>query len=134
GNPLELDSVRLGDQVICRIEAIAERDNLSHVAINDLLPAGFAVENPRLKTTPRLAWIPRESAAIGNSDIRDDRVLLFVDLNPKTAVVYHYSLRAVAAGEFQVPPIAAECMYNPVIAGASGSGVLTVRRPGGDGR
>jgi uncharacterized protein YfaS (alpha-2-macroglobulin family) len=96
--------------------------------INDLIPAGFAIENPRLKTTPSLAWIPRLPTAPEYQDIRDDRLLLFADLpaHGRKGLLYYYSLRAVSAGEFVVPPVAAECMYNPLIAGASSSGRLNV--------
>ena len=44
----------------------------------------------------------------------------------KRGLQVYYSLRAVCAGEFVIPPIAAECMYNPVIAGAASSGRLKV--------
>ncbi len=128
GNPLLLDSVALGRQVICRLEVTAQQGPLFNVVVNDLIPAGFAIENPRLKTSPRLSWIPAEDATITHADIRDDRVLLFVDLPGERTIRYHYSLRAVSAGEFVVPPVSAECMYNPTIAGASSSGRLVIRR------
>ena len=127
GNDLDLERVRPGDQVICHLSAEAVDRVLHHVVINDLLPAGFEIENPRLKTTPRLSWIPKGQGGIDYQDIRDDRLLLFTDLHPKRPMDFYYSLRAVSAGEFKIPPVAAECMYNPVIAGASSSGVLTIR-------
>ena len=128
GEPLSADSVALGDRVICKITAQAQDKYLQNVVINDLIPAGFAIENPRLKTTPSLAWIPKSDRALDYQDIRDDRLLLFTGLepNPQQPLQVYYSLRAVCAGEFVIPPIAAECMYNPVIAGAASSGRLKV--------
>jgi len=126
GNQLDLGAVPLGAQVICRIEAEAEDRILHNVVINDLLPAALEIENPRLKTTPRLRWIPKNQAAVDYQDIRDDRLLVFTDLLPKRPMEFYYSLRVIAAGEFVVPPIAAECMYNPLIAGAGSSGLMTV--------
>jgi len=41
---------------------------------------------------------------------------------------FYYSLRAICAGEFKVPPIAAECMYNPLIASSASSGTMTIVR------
>lgn len=128
GQPLTADSVALGDRVICRITAQSQGKPVQNVVINDLIPAGFAIENPRLKTTPSLAWIPRSDRPLDYQDIRDDRLLLFTGLepNPQRQMQFYYSLRAVCAGEFVIPPVAAECMYNPVIAGAASSGRLKV--------
>lgn len=128
GQPLGTNNVVLGDRLLCRVTAQSQDKALSNVVINDLIPAGFAIENPRLKTTPSLAWIPRSNHPIAYQDIRDDRLLLFTDLGPERdrRLEFYYSLRAVSAGEFVVPPIAAECMYNPLIAGAASSGRMTI--------
>ncbi|MBU0984983.1 MAG: hypothetical protein KKA42_14010, partial [candidate division Zixibacteria bacterium] len=128
GAPLDLRRVRLGSQVVCRVTAEAIDNNLYNVVVNDLLPAGFEIENPRLKTTPRLSWIPNAAHDIAYQDIRDDRLLLFTNLSPGKPMEFYYSLRVVAAGEFTVPPVGAECMYNPLIAGSASSGVLRVVR------
>ncbi|MBD3217066.1 MAG: hypothetical protein GF310_02230, partial [candidate division Zixibacteria bacterium] len=127
GSEIDLKNVPLGTQVICHITAEAENVDLKNVVISDLLPAGFEIENPRLKTTPNLSWLPEKSSEVTYSDIRDDRMLLFTDLNPSQKFEYYYSLRAISAGEFSIPPVAAECMYNPVISGAGSSGTVIVR-------
>lgn len=126
GDAVDLNSIELGQQVICKIEAIAENDQLEHVVINDMLPAGFEIENPRLKNSASLRWLPESDPEIRYQDIRDDRLLLFTDLNTDKPVTYYYSLRAIASGNFIVPPIMAECMYNPLIAGASSSARVVV--------
>ena len=128
GEPVELSTVPLGSQVIGHITIEAVDKRLRNVVVNDLLPAGFEIENPRLATTPRMPWLPKKRTAPEYQDIRDDRLLLFVNLFPGKPQHYHYSLRAIAAGEFTVPPVAAECMYNPLIAGASSVGVLMVKK------
>jgi uncharacterized protein YfaS (alpha-2-macroglobulin family) len=127
GVEIDLRNVALGEQVICHIMAEAENDALKNVVINDMLPAGLEIENPRLKTTPNLSWLPEKSSQATYSDIRDDRMLLFTNLKPGESFEYYYSLRAVSAGQFSIPPVAAECMYNPVISGAASSGTVIVR-------
>lgn len=126
GQPLDPSNIPLGTQVICHITAVAEDQKLENVVINDLLPAGLEIENPRLKTTPVLAWLPERNSPVTYQDIRDDRMLLFVDLTPNNEFEYYYSLRAISSGNFTIPPIASECMYNPVIGGASSSGAMTI--------
>jgi len=132
GEPIDPANVPLGTRVVARITAQARDKTLYNAVINDLIPAGFEIENPRLKTSPALSWIKDSRLKIDNVDIRDDRLLIFANLYHSNALEFYYSLRAVSAGEFQVPPIAAECMYNPLIAGAASSGRLTIIRQGGE--
>ncbi len=125
---VDLSKIRLGDQVVCVITAEALDKTLYNVVINDLLPAGFEIENPRLKTSARLSWVPQDGAAVDYQDIRDDRLLLFTTLYPGQKAKFYYSVRAICAGEYKVPPISAECMYNPMIASSASSGAMTVTR------
>jgi len=127
-HPVDLDSVPIGTQVVAVVTAKTVDKQREYVVINDMLPAGFEIENPRLKTTPRLSWIPTESQAAEYMDIRDDRLLIFTSLYPGREVKFYYSLRATCAGEFKVPPVAAECMYNPLVAGSASSGAVTIVR------
>lgn len=128
GAPVDLSAIKLGSQIVGVITAVATGKSLSNVVINDLLPAGFEIENPRLKTTARLSWIPKQEGPIDFQDIRDDRLLIFASLSPDRPLKFYYSLRAVCAGRFTLPPVAAECMYNRLIAGSASSGVVTVVR------
>jgi alpha-2-macroglobulin len=127
GNPVNLDSIASGQQLVGVITIESIDKQIENVVINDMLPAGFEIENPRLKTTARLSWIPAGSANVDYQDIRDDRVLIFTRLNPRQRASFYYSVRAIANGTFAVPPVMAECMYNPLIAGSGSSGRLTVR-------
>lgn len=126
GKPLDLKSVKLGDQIVAKVTAEALDKPLEYVAINDLLPSCLEIENPRLATTGRLNWLPQGTSAPSYMDIRDDRMLLFTDLYPGNRFVYYYSLRVISRGSFVVPPVAAECMYNPIIASAGSSGDMMV--------
>ncbi|OGC90623.1 MAG: hypothetical protein A2W25_13835 [candidate division Zixibacteria bacterium RBG_16_53_22] len=126
GKPLNLDSIRLGDQIVAKITAQALDKPLEYVVINDLLPSCFEIENPRLQTTGRLAFMPKSSYQPQYMDIRDDRLLLFTNLQPRERLVYYYSIRVISRGEFEIPPVAAECMYDPTIAGASSAGHLRI--------
>lgn len=124
----DLKAVKLGDRLIGIITVEAVDKPLYNVVIADLLPAGFEIENPRLKTTPRLSWVPKNSAPTDFQDMRDDRLLMFTNLYPGSQRKFYYSVRAISAGEFKVPPIQAECMYNPLIASSASSGAVTVVR------
>ncbi|MEE9554783.1 MAG: MG2 domain-containing protein [candidate division Zixibacteria bacterium] len=126
GKPLRLDAMELGDQIVVKITAEAMDRSLENVVINDLLPACLEIENQRLVTSAKLSWIPRAGHEIEHNDIRDDRLLLFVRLNRGQKFEYYYSLRVTSSGEFIIPPVAAECMYDPTIASAASSGNMFV--------
>jgi uncharacterized protein YfaS (alpha-2-macroglobulin family) len=126
GKRIDPNSIHLGDQLIAKITATSTDKNLENVVINDLLPACFEIENPRLATSGKIAWLQNKNMPIDYLDIRDDRLLLFNGLRQGNQFEYYYSLRAIAAGDFVLPPVAAECMYEPTIKSAGSSGKIIV--------
>ncbi|MBN1420106.1 MAG: hypothetical protein JXP34_15110, partial [Planctomycetes bacterium] len=104
---------------------------LQNVVIEDLLPAGLEIENPRFETTDaELRRELRDRLLRPDSvEMRDDRLLLFTGYAPDSSSrprFWRYVVRAVTAGTFAVPPIRASCMYEGGIESASGDGTLTV--------
>jgi hypothetical protein len=126
GQPADLSRIHLGQQLVAEVSIVATYQDLSYVIINDMLPAGFEIENPRLATSGRLPWLPANDWKVSYMDIRDDRVLLFSDLWARQKQTYHYLIRVISAGEFSIPPVAAECMYDPTIASAASSGQVII--------
>ncbi|MHC4249451.1 MAG: alpha-2-macroglobulin family protein, partial [Planctomycetota bacterium] len=55
----------------------------------------------------------------------DDRVVVFTSISrqPRT---FRYSLRAVAEGEYALPPVQASCMYDVSYASVNGSARVRV--------
>ena len=86
------------------------------------LPAGFEIENPRL------TGAGEENVSGVRSEIRDDRLILFIE-ELRKPLKWHYSLRAVTEGTFASPQVYAECMYDPGISSVSGGGTITVNAP-----
>jgi uncharacterized protein YfaS (alpha-2-macroglobulin family) len=80
-----------------------------NVAITDLLPAGFEIENARITEIPQLSWL-KYGAQPDYKDIRDDRINLIVTATPKLER-YYYLCRATSLGIFNVGPVAADAMY-----------------------
>ena len=127
GEPLDLSGIKLGDQVVAKITAEALDKPLENVIVNDMLPSCFEIENPRILTSGKLYWLPKGTQMPSYVDIRDDRMILFTNLVPRNRFVYYYSLRVISRGDINVPPLAAECMYDPTIASAASSGQLFVK-------
>jgi uncharacterized protein YfaS (alpha-2-macroglobulin family) len=60
-------------------------------------------------------------------ELRDDRVLFFVDQMPAGLYHYRYLARATTLGRFVVPPTRAEEMYQPEVFGRTAASTLEVR-------
>ena len=84
--------------------------SVENIAITDLLPAGFEIENPRTKEIPGMDWIKDASTPV-SLDVRDDRINLFVDLF-RPSQTYYYAVRAVSPGVYRMGPVSADAMYN----------------------
>ncbi|MEG1825168.1 MAG: MG2 domain-containing protein [Cloacibacillus sp.] len=118
GKPLGKETVR-GASLTATVTITPKAGALRGVVAVVPLAAGFEIENPRLtganEDTPRGV----------RSEIRDDRLILFID-ELKSPLVWRYSLRAVTEGRFAFPQISAECMYDPGISSISGGGTIKV--------
>ncbi|HWE98060.1 MAG TPA: MG2 domain-containing protein [Tepidisphaeraceae bacterium] len=136
GKPLEALRVHSGDLV--QVELTLEGSGpMEHIVVEDLLPAGLEIENPRLEgnaaglvtrgnSRPHLNANEEPHFAAGRADVRDDRLILIGNLTDGRAGTYTYTARAVAPGVFVVPPVKAECMYDSATNSLSGGGTFTV--------
>ncbi len=115
-----------GDLIVCKITLQGYEKSAKNIVISDLIPAGFEIENPRLKTSTNLTWEPKRRMNIQYMDVRDDRLLLFTDLRRNTKTEFIYMLRVVNKGRFQLPVIGAEAMYDREFHSFNGAGVVTV--------
>ena len=129
-----------GDLVLIDLVVVTP-DPREQVVIEDPLPAGLEAVDAHLATTARSLDVDDSPAspdedeegadarAMGRSwswawsrkELRDDRVLTFVE--HMAAGVYHFRTlaRATTVGTFVVPPTKAECMYEPETFGRTGA-------------
>jgi len=128
GKDLDLGHVPQGQLVVAQITVSGALEDYKNLAVVDLLPAGFEVENPRLQNREVLPWVEKqdENSRVDFLDIRDDRVIYFLPINSGQTVNYYYTLRAVTAGSFELPPVKVESMYDPAITSISGAGAITI--------
>ncbi|HML96348.1 MAG TPA: MG2 domain-containing protein [Thermodesulfobacteriota bacterium] len=115
GAPVDPANVAQGDLIVVRTKIQSGAGPLENVVIENLLPSGFEVENPRLKTTETLKWATGNTTEPEYMDIRDDRILIFTDLPDAKWYNFYALLRVVNPGTFAVPPVQAEAMYSPNI-------------------
>ncbi|MDX2249303.1 MAG: MG2 domain-containing protein [Bacteroidia bacterium] len=124
----ETTTFRQGDLIVAEISLTGGERSVENIAISDLVPAGFEIENPRVSTSADLVWVneAKDQFTPAYMDVRDDRLLLFTDLPAKKTVRYYYLLRVVNTGTFQLPAIGAEAMYDPAYKSYHGAGVVRV--------
>ena len=127
GNPVSLSNIKQNDLVIVKLALNSSVDHLENIAISDLLPAGFEIENPRITETTDYAFI-KNAASPEYLDIRDDRINIYMNFNGQRQQFFYYMVRAVTAGTFVYAPVVAEAMYDANYYSASGYMKVNVSR------
>ena len=129
GTPIDLaqasafqqaDSYVAGITITCPLE----RKNL---VVVDLLPAGFEIENPRLEADAIPGGSFEATVTPSFLDVRDDRLVLAFNALNQGTYNFYYVVRAVTPGQYQYPPIEAECMYDASVRSASAPAAIEVR-------
>lgn len=115
GNELKGSEFRQGDLIVCKITLNGGERTVPYVAVSDLIPSGFEIENPRLNVSADFQWIEKAGGSFSPDymDVRDDRMLIFTTVNAKESKSFYYMTRVVNTGAFELPAITAEAMYNP---------------------
>jgi uncharacterized protein YfaS (alpha-2-macroglobulin family) len=143
---------RAGDLVLVDLLVVTP-DPREQVVIDDPLPAGLEAVQAGFDTTARTLSVAEPGAegdqideeaaddedrrATGSTynpsyyhrEIKDDRVLTFVEHMAAGMYHYRYLARATTIGAFVVPPTRAECMYEPETFGRTGATTFQVKAP-----
>ncbi len=128
GNMISGNTFKQNDLVIVRISIEKSySNNIDNVVITDMLPAGFEIENPRIKEIPGMNWIKNNDEPI-HRDIRDDRINLFINLSQPFQTYYYYAVRAVSPGMFKMGPVMADAMYNGEMHSYNGAGIIRIMK------
>lgn len=125
GKEQKLDEINQGELVVVELKMQALDTHLENIVITDLLPMGLEVENFRLSTSASLPWV-RSDIQPEHVDMRDDRINIYLNL-PVQEKTYYYTTRAVTTGQFTVPAVRGEAMYDPDIYSESGRGNLRIQ-------
>jgi uncharacterized protein YfaS (alpha-2-macroglobulin family) len=127
GEPLLENEIQQGEVVITKIELRnTSGDRIENLAIVDLLPAGLEIENPRLSDQAIKPWMKKDRSEAQYMDVRDDRLILFASLNANEKNSFYYAARAVTKGEYVLPHVHAEAMYDPMTVAYNGAGQFKV--------
>jgi uncharacterized protein YfaS (alpha-2-macroglobulin family) len=128
GSMINNNRFKQGQLLLCKISLTGYEKSAENIVITDMVPAGFEIENPRLSDLSNLAFEPKVTLFPDNLDIRDDRLILFTDLQRKKTTDYYYMVRVVSAGEYELPVIGAEAMYDRDFRSFNGAGRVRIEK------
>lgn len=114
GEPVEISRTQQGDSFYAVYQVAQEGyEYIDEVALVQVLPAGWEIENLRLLEAGLPDWA--NDYNLGQEkyvDIRDDRIMWFFDQYYYYSSDFIVKLNAVTVGEFYLPPTLVEAMYN----------------------
>jgi uncharacterized protein YfaS (alpha-2-macroglobulin family) len=126
GNELVSDKFEQNDLVVVKITIRSLDDSeVENVAITDILPACFEIENPRVTVNREMEWI-KDRSKPDYMDVRDDRISFFTDITRETQNFY-YMIRVVSKGTYTMGPVGADAMYDGQYHSYWGGRTVTVR-------
>ncbi|MFH1514524.1 MAG: MG2 domain-containing protein, partial [bacterium] len=74
GKSLDYKKIKHGDLIVAKITMKALKKDLENVIIDDMLPAGFEIENPRILSRAQIPWVIDQKYQPDYVDMRDDRL------------------------------------------------------------
>lgn len=125
GKQMDLRNVQQNDLIVVKITLQTSTGFVDNIAITDILPAGFEIENDRLRSTSSLTWIKDQSTP-EYEDIRDDRINIFTQGSTQIRTFY-YTVRAVTPGTFKMGPVSAMAMYDESYHSYHGDGWVKIK-------
>jgi len=114
GNPLNIEQLNQGKVFWCHLKVTRNTGyEIPNLALVQILPAGWEVENTRLSGEELPEWA--RSFNLNRADyldIRDDRVMWFYNSDyDRRSCDFLIKLNAVTKGSFYLPPTLVEAMY-----------------------
>jgi uncharacterized protein YfaS (alpha-2-macroglobulin family) len=119
--PVESGSKIKGVVTLCPLSGEAQ-----DIVVSLPLAGGLEIENPRLIDSGNEYENDPYVYGISRTEMRDDRLLLFVDSMGKK-FKWEFTMRAVTPGSFILPPISAEGMYSPGTRSIGETSWITIR-------
>jgi uncharacterized protein YfaS (alpha-2-macroglobulin family) len=134
GTPFDAIKHNLSDEVVVviTVKNTTQRD-LHELALVDRIPAGWEINNPNLGRSSDLSQYYTTRA--WNTDylsMRDKQLEIFGDLTRGQSAQFVYTVRATTAGQFFLPPISLEAMYDDTVWSRKAGQSLTINGPWAD--
>ena len=134
GTPLSVNDIIQGTDfmAITSISNISGTSDYTNLALTHIIPSGWEIYNERM-VAPETENVATDGSGQSVSkysyqDIRDDRVLTYFNLRRGETKVFTVRLQATYAGNFILPAVQCEAMYDVNVQARSKAGRTTVSR------
>lgn len=137
GSPISVEDIRQGTDFMSAVTLsnISGTSDYSNLALTHIIPSGWEIYNERMIVPEVSSSNSNEANASESSagkytykDIRDDRVLTYFDLRRGESKTFTVRLQATYAGNFILPAIQCEAMYDAAVQARTKAGRTTVSR------
>lgn len=111
-NPIDVTQIKQGTDFIVEvnIDRLNNYKNFREMALEQLIPSGWEILNPRMSGGTTLKGdIP------DYQDIRDDRIYTYFDLPTQENKVFRMRMNATYKGRFYLPAIKCSAMYDDAV-------------------
>ena len=134
GTPLSVNDIIQGTDfmAITSISNISGTSDYTNLALTHIIPSGWEIYNERM-VAPKTENVAADGSGQSVSkysyqDIRDDRVLTYFNLRRGETKVFTVRLQATYAGNFILPAVQCEAMYDVNVQARSKAGRTIVSR------
>lgn len=103
------------------------RGNYEELALSQIFPSGWEIHNQRMD----MNYSGNEGNLFNYQDIRDDRVYTYFDLGKNKSKTIKINLHAAYVGEYYMPAVHIEAMYDATISALKKGKLVKVVSPGG---
>ena len=128
--PIDVTQLEQGTDFIAevKIKHPGLRGDYNEMALTQIFPSGWEIRNTRMDMTQSslISEIPEYQ------DIRDDRVYSYFDIERGNSKTYRVILNAAYLGEYYLPTVYCEAMYDNEINARRGGKWVKVIEPGTD--
>ena len=137
GSPISVEDIRQGTDFMSTVTLsnISGTSDYSNLALTHIIPSGWEIYNERMIVPEASSSNSNEANTSESSaskytykDIRDDRVLTYFDLRRGESKTFTVRLQATYTGNFILPAIQCEAMYDAAVQARTKAGRTTVSR------
>ncbi len=130
GEPANVTQAVQNDRYVVVLTITETNDWPSRILVQDLLPAGFEIDNPSLVNSARLVnfdWIGEVDTA--HTEFRADRFVAAFNRSrgENGEITLAYVVRAVTPGVYDLPAAQVEDMYRPQLSARTAAGRIEVQ-------
>lgn len=134
GSPMSVEDIRQGSDfmAIASISNVSGTTDYTNLALTHIIPSGWEIYNERMTASGSEAQAGSASTSkrsyFSYQDIRDDRVLTYFNLRRGETKLFRIRLQASYIGNFILPAVQCEAMYDATVQARSKAGRTTVSR------